>query len=528
MIIALLPSLVTIVEAAEFLSVSKEAVEQALFAELSVDNPYTLSLQAELKPMFTSLPKNKQGRLEPATVRYALHRHFVHKHGWYVKGLDPAGHGWNNEITSHEMTKEWAPSYIQELFEARLQGRGLDLAGLASFAATLSDLIHLEGLDDLESIYDALELPWHSPVTESEFDLAIRAYLAKLIVAQGVTVNSREDAAMVEADAREVDQQYDDIIMWVRDLRASRIWLERSHRNPFKQSGYDWDWATSYVKELLHNFGSLTRGECRALKESLLTMEQGDSGRIMLSSFYSNHELELHESVAYLRNLGVLEEDGHKPRLVIPNYISSPSRCLPFSGYFSVCCPDECEGIMGSIENSLASAAVTPESVVDVVSNLASGTVGAPRNLSASLIARVGEIASHHDGHVPLHGRLFMQWLHHVYPRECPYPHVSGTVKPVTQDEWLNIHEDVDNAMVSVEERAVYSQMHTSLEASIEALPWSAVEELVAPRIPEKQSWFASALRPVMLVLLVSSFAFSLARSSTLASSEQKDKQLWV
>lgn len=522
-----LPFLAT-VQAAEFLSVTKEVVEQVLFAELSTDGPYALALQAELGPMFSSLPKNEHGRLDPATVRYALHRYFVNKHGWYVKGLDPAGNGWNNDLSSHELTKEWAPSYIQELFDARLHGRGMDLMGLASFAATLSDLIHLEGLDDLESIYTALELPLHSPVPEAEFDLAIRAYLSKLIVAQGVTIENRDDAALVEADAREVDQQYDNIIMWVRDLRASRVWEERSRRNPFKQMGYEWDWATSYVKDLLHNFGSLTRGECQLLKDNLVKMEQADSGRIMLSSFYNNHELELHESVDYLRNLGALEEDGTSPRLVIPNYISSPSRCLPFSGYFSVCCPDECEGLLGSIEKSFATSTVTADRVVEVVSKLASATVDAPRNLSAPLLAKVGEIASHHGGYVPLHGRLFMQWLHHAYPRECPYPHVSGTVKPVTQDEWLNIHEDIDNAMVSDEERAVYSQMHTVSEVAVDTLPWSAVEELVAPRASRKEQ-ATSVLRPVMLVLVVCSFALSLFRSTAVVpSSEPKDKQQWV
>ena len=35
------------------------------------------------------------------------------------------------------------------------------------------------------------------------------------------------------------------------------------------------------------------------------------------------------------------------------------------------------------------------------------------------------QVASHHGGKVPLHGRLFAQWLHHAFPRECPYPHVQ-------------------------------------------------------------------------------------------------------
>merc|ERR1719263_1424965 len=28
-------------------------------------------------------------------------------------------------------------------------------------------------------------------------------------------------------------------------------------------------------------------------------------------------------------------------------------------------------------------------------------------------------------------GRLFAQWLHYAYPRECSFPHVSGTIEPI-------------------------------------------------------------------------------------------------
>ena len=35
------------------------------------------------------------------------------------------------------------------------------------------------------------------------------------------------------------------------------------------------------------------------------------------------------------------------------------------------------------------------------------------------------------DGLVPIHGRLFAQWLHYVFPRECPFPHKTGSVLQV-------------------------------------------------------------------------------------------------
>ena len=51
-------------------------------------------IEAGLDSMYASLPKNEFGKLGHATVRYALHRLFVQRHGWHVKGLEPAGESW--------------------------------------------------------------------------------------------------------------------------------------------------------------------------------------------------------------------------------------------------------------------------------------------------------------------------------------------------------------------------------------------------------------------------------------------------
>merc|ERR1719245_2389030 len=72
--------------------ITKEDVELTLLSELSRMSPSAKlrSIEEDLRPMFAALPKNRQGNLEQSVVRYALHRFFVQKHGWYMKGLDPA------------------------------------------------------------------------------------------------------------------------------------------------------------------------------------------------------------------------------------------------------------------------------------------------------------------------------------------------------------------------------------------------------------------------------------------------------
>merc|ERR1719195_1631026 len=64
-------------------------------------------------------------------------------------------------------------------------------------------------------------------------------------------------------------------------------------------------------------------------------------------------------------------------------------------------------------------------------------TVMAPRVLPPALLLRLQEVAALTDGKVNLHGRLFAQWMHHAFPRECPYPHEAGTTAPQTADEWM-------------------------------------------------------------------------------------------
>merc|ERR1719291_819104 len=92
---------------------------------------------------------------------------------------------------------------------------------------------------------------------------------------------------------------------------------------------------------------------------------------------------------------------------------------------------------MGHLERSIAAPSAPAGRIAELVASLRSESVDAPRNLSASLLSRLGEIAEHHSGAVPLHGRLFAQWMHHAYPLECPYPHEAGTTAPLTRGEWM-------------------------------------------------------------------------------------------
>merc|ERR1712228_576104 len=74
--------------------------------------------------------------------------------------------------------------------------------------------------------------------------------------------------------------------------------------------------------------------------------------------------------------------------------------------------------------------------IANIVRMIPSATVPSNRTLPAWLLRRLDQIADHHYGYIPLHGRLFKQWLHYAYPRECKFPHIAGTIMWKRPDDW--------------------------------------------------------------------------------------------
>jgi hypothetical protein len=236
--------------------------------------------------------------------------------------------------------------------------------------------------------------------------------------------------------------------------------FEYDHRhltNPFVPRRYSFQIASEILEVLAQQYGKWQDSECRAMKAHLVELDPEGLGRVPLGLFYAQPQGSVYhfsESVEYLRKIGALDETSpNKPQVIITNYISGPSNCIASSSYYSVCCLSECDGIFGDLEKRIAAPAASPQRLLALVGNMSE------QSLPQGLPEKLDAIALQHGGQVPLHGRLFAQWLHFAFPRECPFPAVVESSTVLTPSEWLD-----GRKTASAEERKQHIESSTASE----------------------------------------------------------------
>merc|ERR1719399_2584422 len=165
-------------------------------------------MEEALRPIYAALPKNPQGYLGHSTVRYALHRLFVQRHGWVIKGLDTAG-GHRNATSTAGLLKEQVPAYIQDLFEQRLGGRGFGLHELGVLAATIEHLVHNEAIKRLGDAFRVHEYLPTSVMNESEVDEVLDTYMTGYILGEDLANMSSQEALDAKNEMPEIFMAWD-------------------------------------------------------------------------------------------------------------------------------------------------------------------------------------------------------------------------------------------------------------------------------------------------------------------------------
>jgi len=519
--------------------------EHALLAELEValGSGHRHATEKRLKrieqmisPMFGAVSKNANGLLGSAAAGYVLHRVFVQRHGWFIRALEPQGNAlaaWNSSNPT-SILEERVPVHVQNLFEKRLGQRGLGLKELAVLAGTLEHLVHVEALDRLKIAYLAKGVSQEDVLSEEEAINVLDMYMSIYIL-------GFMHSNLTTMTAATAQQLHDNILELYPTWPETQQFLREVYRSVAPKRDYLYfNEVENVIAEIGERYGRFQDIECRQFKDWLMAAEDpsiGGAGRVRLSDFYgkalNEGKWQFSESLDYLRQLGALDEsDTSNPRVIIPNYLSGPSNCVASSAYYSVCCLDECEGILGRLEQLISAPEATPSTILKLIPTIPSATMPSNRTLSTWLHDRLDEVAKHHGGLVPLHGRLFTQWLHYAYPRECNFPHAAGTIDPQrpedileagtqTEDE-IQVNETVMKQFVASAPPLKNRIPGSEAGAIEESAMWSMHEELVVWRPPSEPVgawWFSTNSvssvrgRAVALVGAVLSLSIALVRS---------------
>mmetsp|Transcript_105449 Transcript_105449/g.166468 ORF Transcript_105449/g.166468 Transcript_105449/m.166468 type:complete len:567 (-) Transcript_105449:45-1745(-) len=478
-----------------------------------------------LETLFDSMPKNGNGRLEPQTASYMLHRFFVRRHGWFLKDLQSQNETfltWSTSSPIQILEQHVPDKLVVNTFRDRVNHVGLDLKDVAAVASTIEHLARGEALKRLRLSYSTHGVMQRDILSKQEALQVLHIYMSIYILGYGYGNIS----TMTPKVARTLNDQILELFpAWPQTQQFSdEVFESFAPKRDYLFFGE----VESVFAEVTDRYGHYQDVECREMKDWLASVEDNRSadgaGRVRLPDFYNlalnEGRWQFSESREYLRQLGALDEsDISNPRVIIPNYVYAPSNCVASSAYYSVCCLDECEGILGVLEQKLSEPKASAAAVADAVRMIPSSTVSSNRTLPPWLLHRLDQIASHHYGYVPIHGRLFLQWLHYAYPRECHFPHIPGTInrkRPEDFEEGKNTTEASKEEMERIINASKIRDASIDEDTRDESPMWSMTEDLVAPHGFGLYSWrrLVSLLhcREIAFTFASLSFAFAAHR----------------
>jgi len=509
-----------------------EAMGEAMGCGGHVDEGRLAFIEQKIASMWSTLPKNAAGNVERRSLRYLVHRYFSRESALHIRGFEPSrpanASGWG----AADILSQRVPGFVEQVLESRHKlERGFTLSDATQMVATLEQLIFDSEGSLLEKSYQDADAPVARSLNQQGLEQVLESYMIRWILGEdkeSITLFLANRSLMEEA-VPHWRQLIDFAYGQAKALEHARHTSPRTAlAEGFARQGhnalkaqYSFDDAHRVIGGISKSFASFWDSECASMKAQLVDMDTHGTGRVPLSKFYGtglDADWRFGESEEYLRDLGALDESGwHGKQVIIPNYIQAASNCIVASTHYLVCCVNECEVLLDEVEAKVGAPEAQPAELLAIVGNMSSQTTlddDLPLPLGASLTAQLGEIAAANGGQVPLHGRLFAQWLHYAFPRECPFPHKAGAVVAATPSEFG------DHYIASSEEM----QRHASA-ANTSELPqdlgkedlqwmsqWSPEEELISDGdMHLRAPWETSGRATAGVVLVLAAVALSAA-----------------
>jgi len=447
------------------------------------------AIRAVVKPMWHTMPKTND-RIDRRSLRYVVHRYFMQTSSLMVRGFEPSRSVNDSHWGAADILSQMVPAYVESVLESKHNTqKGFTMQDVVDMVITLDQLIFDSESSLLEGVYENQHKAHERALSHQGVKQVVEEYLIKWMVDA-----DPEDQAVLLANrtlTEEILPHYKELMLF-GEGRIKAWDFERRHRsngrgNDVFATRYSFEDVHQVVGGITRSFQSYWQSECDTMKDTLVGMDKHSTGRVPLSKFYGTGldlDWRFGESEAYLRELGALDESSSwmGPQVIIPNYIQATSNCIISRPHYLVCCVNECESLLGELESAIKAPTALPSAILDFVRTMTSQTTldhDEPPHLDKNMVSQLEQVAKNHGGMVPLHGRLFAQWLHFVFPRECPFPHKMGAVTAATPTEYG------DNYIATTEDMQKHASTATDVPLHVDKAElqwmsqWSPDEELV-------------------------------------------------
>eukprot|EP00928_Gymnodinium_smaydae_P063928 TRINITY_DN47396_c0_g1_i1.p1 TRINITY_DN47396_c0_g1~~TRINITY_DN47396_c0_g1_i1.p1 ORF type:complete len:619 (+),score=95.67 TRINITY_DN47396_c0_g1_i1:61-1917(+) len=435
--------------------------------------PLVPPIEVAMRPIFQALPVNQNGNAGPSAARYALHRLFVGAKGWIVKGLQDATVAYESPKSPVAILQDAVPESVKELFESRLNSRGLSFGELTILAAILDHLVDMETLNQAKDVFKARKINVDERMPVHSVENVLEQVMMSHILA-----GTDEDEKQDYFDGRlPMEKVYPNWPQTKRFLRQVENVVAPPESGSVSLSDLQ-----HIIQEVNEHYGRWQDKECTDLRDELHKLEGQCPGRVDLRRFYGSAlydgKWQFTESMDYLRSLNDIDDSrpGH-PSVIVPNYLAGPSNCISGSKFYEQCCIDPCDSLMAKLEGAVGKSEA---SAAAILAALESTSPTSKESLSFELRRRLDEISQTNGGVVPLQGRLFAQWMHHAHPRVCTFPALPGSVQ-IREDPDEYTNRTGKSCCLKKKELTEYYEKSKAEpdDAGDCRLPWSADEQLV-------------------------------------------------
>lgn len=454
------------------------------------DESQVAKVRATVQPMWLTMPKTN-GRIDRRSLRYIAHRYFMQTSSLMVRGFEPSRPVNDSNWGAADVLSQMVPAYVESVLESQHKSQhGFSLQDVVDMILSLDQLIFNAETSLLEDVYTTQQHRLQGRLNRQGVTKVMKEYIVKWMV--DADPEDYEILINNESLAREVLPHYNEIIGFAAG-RVRAFDVERQQRmrkgtgKDMLEGLYAFDDAHEIAGGITRSFQSYWQSECEGMKAALVAMDKHSTGRVPLSRFYDtaiNDDWRFGESEQYLRELGALDETSKwiGSQVIIPNYIQATSNCIVSSPHYLVCCTNECESLMSEIELAVKAPTALPSTILELVGTMTSQTTldhDESAHLGKHMVTQLEQVAKSNGGMVPLHGRLFAQWLHYVFPHECSFPHKTGAVTSSTPAEYG------DNYIASEEDMKKIASNVTNVELDVNKddlqwmSQWSPDEELM-------------------------------------------------